>query len=122
MEKKRKPIKAETAPPSSLPGPPDDVVTFSVRVRESMKARLKHRAADRGSNLQAEIETALNLYLAESTAEKMAAMSPFPDARPDELETLGTFLALMRSGPSDVRTILRSTARHFGQTILKKTA
>jgi hypothetical protein len=121
MSKRKEPTKA-ASPHVPVPPVSDDITTFSVRVRESVKTRLKMRAARRGTNLQTEVESALSLYLAESTAETQAALSPFPDARPDEIDTLATFLTLLRSGPADVKTILRTTARLFAATVLKKTA
>jgi hypothetical protein len=122
MSKRKEPTQAASPHVPDVPPANDEVITFSVRVRESVKTRLKLRAAGRGTNLQTEVENALNLYLSETTAQTQAALSPFPDARPEEIELLATFLTLLRSGPADVRTILKTTARLFTQSILKKTA
>lgn len=106
----------------TVPPPNDRIITFSVRIRESQVKALKQNSVDRGLSLQEQMEQAVSLYLAESTQEKRAALSPFPDARPDEIDMLQTVLAAWRTGPADVKTILRGITKLFRSTVLKKSA
>jgi len=101
---------------AAVPAPLDKIRTFSVRLKDSQRRRLKDRASADGLKLQELIESALNLYLAEDTRERKEALNPFGALSGEELRLLLSFLSILRNDQdSDLQMILKAVSRRHSR-------